>query len=176
VGQGQAEVATAQGSITVERNKEITVQGADNPEYQITEAPRQDGWDEWNKNRDKEILDANSWRYTDRYYTGAQDLDRYGQWVQDPDYDWCWTPRVDAGWVPYYDGRFTWEPYWGWTWVSYEPWGWAPYHYGRWFCRGEAWYWWPGPHGYGYRPAWASAGVIGASESDLALAPLAGWR
>jgi hypothetical protein len=159
VRQGQAEVATSQGSTTVDKNNMITVQGADNPEYQITQAPRQDGWDEWNKNRDKEILDASSWRYTDRYYTGAQDLDRYGHWVQDEDYDWCWTPYVNAGWVPYYDGRWTWEPYWGWTWVSYEPWGWAPYHYGRWFSRGGGWYWWPGQRGYGYRPAWGPAYV-----------------
>jgi hypothetical protein len=159
VRKGQAEVTTSQGSTTVDKNNMITVQGADNPEYQIAEAPRQDGWDEWNKNRDKEILGASSWRYTNQYYTGSQDLDRYGRWERVPDYDWCWTPNVNAGWVPYYDGRWTWEPFWGWTWVSSEPWGWAPYHYGRWFSRGGSWSWWPGQRGYGYYPTWAPAYV-----------------
>ena len=159
VRKGQAEVATPQGSTTLEKNKMITVQGAENPEYQIAKAGHRDDWDEWNKNRDKEILDASSWRYTDRYYTGAQDLDRYGRWEQVADYDWCWTPYVNAGWVPYYDGRWSWEPYWGWTWVSYEPWGWAPYHYGRWFSHGGGWSWWPGRRGHGFYPTWAPAYV-----------------
>jgi hypothetical protein len=159
VRKGQAEVATPQGSTPVEKNKMITVRGADNPEYQVAKATHGDEWDEWNQDRDKEIQGASSWRYANRYYTGAEDLDRHGRWVRDPDYDWCWTPYVDAGWVPYYDGRWAWEPYWGWTWVSYEPWGWAPYHYGRWFSRGGGWYWWPGYRGYGYFPAWAPAYV-----------------
>jgi len=39
-----------------------------------------DDWDRWNSDRDHIIRDANSWRHTNRYYTGAQDLDTYGQW------------------------------------------------------------------------------------------------
>jgi hypothetical protein len=74
-----------------------------------------------------------------------------------PDYGWCWTPQVDAGWVPYSAGYWGWEPYWGWTWISYEPWGWAPYHYGRWFMYGGRWAWWPA-RGFGaiWSPAYVS--------------------
>ena len=156
---GEAEISTPQGSTTLEKNQVIYVKGTDTPEYQIAKAAQKDEWDDWNRDRDRAIADAQSWSHTNRYYTGAQDLDRYGRWERVPDYDWCWTPNVNAGWVPYYDGRWTWEPFWGWTWVSYEPWGWAPYHYGRWFSHGGGWYWWPGQRGHGYYPTWAPAYV-----------------
>jgi len=156
---GRAEVSTAQGSATVEKNQAIYVRGTDNPEYQVANAEHNDEWDNWNRDRDNSIRDAQSWSHTNQYYTGANDLDRNGRWVNVPDYDWCWTPYVNAGWVPYRDGRWVWEPYYGWTWVSYEPWGWAPYHYGRWFMWNNAWCWWPGYVGRGYYPMWSPAWV-----------------
>jgi len=156
---GEAEVSTPQGSTIVKEGHIITVRGTENPEYQIAEAPRRDDWDKWNKERDQAIREARSWQYANHYYTGAQDLDRYGHWVYIPGYEWCWTPYVNLGWVPYRYGSWVWEPYWGWTWVSYEPWGWAPYHYGRWFWYDDYWYWWPGHHYYGYYPTWAPAYV-----------------
>jgi Family of unknown function (DUF6600)/FecR protein len=166
VRKGEAEVSTPQGSTHVARGQMITVHGADpNTQYQIADAPPNDSWDRWNSDRDNVIQDAQAWNHTDRYYTGAQDLDAYGRWTNVPDYGSVWIPTADPGWVPYRDGRWVWEPYWGWTWVSYEPWGWAPYHYGRWFLYGSSWAWWPGPvygYGYGYgryRPIWAPAYV-----------------
>jgi Family of unknown function (DUF6600)/FecR protein len=159
VREGEAEIATPQGSTSVGENKLITIEGTDQPEYQIANAPMRDDWDDWNRQRDSAISDPQSYRHTNQYYTGAQDLDRNGHWAQVPDYDWCWTPSVNAGWAPYRDGRWVWEPYWGWTWVSYEPWGWAPYHYGRWFLYSDSWYWWPGYSYYGYYPTWAPAYV-----------------
>jgi hypothetical protein len=156
---GEAEVSTPQGSTKVEKGHMITVRGTDNPEYQTAEAPGRDDWDKWNKERDHEISDARSWQYANHYYTGVNELDRHGHWVNVPGYDWCWTPYVNLGWVPYRDGSWVWEPYWGWTWVSYEPWGWAPYHYGRWLSYNDYWYWWPGHHYYGFYPTWAPAYV-----------------
>jgi hypothetical protein len=154
VRQGEAEVSTPQGSTKVEKGQVIHVQGTDSPEFQIDQAQAKDDWDKWNNDRDRQIADAQAWSHTDRYYTGASDLDAHGHWVDVPGYDWCWTPYVDLGWVPYRSGRWSWEPYWGWTWVSYEPWGWAPYHYGRWFFYGSSWCWWPGRGFYGARPLW----------------------
>jgi Family of unknown function (DUF6600)/FecR protein len=156
---GQAQISTPQGSTTVKAGDLITVEGTDNPQYRVTQAPALDAWDNWNRDRDNVILNAQSYTHTNRYYTGSQDLDRYGHWVDVPGYDWCWTPYVDAGWVPYRDGRWVWEPGWGWTWVSYESWGWAPYHYGRWFYYGSSWLWWPGYVGPAYYPVWAPAYV-----------------
>jgi hypothetical protein len=160
VREGEAEITTPQGSTTVKEGQQITVRGADAPEYKIADAPGKDDWDRWNKDRDHVIQEAEGWRRTNRYYTGVNDLDTYGHWVLVPGYGWVWAPYQNAGWAPYQSGRWVWEPYYGWTWVSYEPWGWAPYHYGRWFVQAGYWYWWPGPVVPRYRPVWAPAYVF----------------
>ncbi len=159
VRKGEAEASTSQGSVVVKKNQMIMVRGDSDPEYQLAKAPGKDGWDRWVEERDDVIDRAQSWRYANRYYTGAHDLDRYGRWVRVDGYDWVWSPSVDPYWAPYRSGRWVWEPYFGWTWVSHEPWGWAPYHYGRWFHHANAWYWWPGPVHHYYRPIWAPAYV-----------------
>jgi hypothetical protein len=154
VRQGSAEISTPQGNTHVDKGQMITVAGTDNPEYQTAPAPGKDDWDAWNNDRNGRINSAESWRKTNRYYTGAEDLDAYGRWSEVPDYGPVWVPAAGPGWAPYRDGRWVYEPYYGWTWVSYEPWGWAPYHYGRWFVYGGNWVWWPGPY-----PVWAPAYV-----------------
>ena len=158
---GSADVSTAQGSTHVESDQQITIEGTENAQYQTTEAPERDDWDKWNSDRNRQITSATSWGHTNRYYTGAQDLDPYGSWSSVPDYGSVWVPAQGPGWAPYRDGRWVWEPGYGWTWVSYEPWGWAPYHYGRWFVYGGSWCWWPGPVNAfpGYFPIWAPAYV-----------------
>ncbi|HKT10462.1 MAG TPA: DUF6600 domain-containing protein [Terriglobia bacterium] len=156
---GQAQISTPQGSTNVNAGQQITVEGAQNPQYQIVDARPPDNWDDWNRDRNGVINSAQSYDHVNRYYTGAQDLNASGRWTYVPGYDWCWTPYVDAGWVPYSNGRWVWEPFYGWTWVSYDPWGWAPYHYGRWFYYGSSWCWWPGAVTPFYRPLWAPAYV-----------------
>ncbi|MGH9435413.1 MAG: DUF6600 domain-containing protein, partial [Terriglobia bacterium] len=159
VRQGEAQVSTPQGSTNLDRGKTMVAEGASNPQYQITDATGKDEWDRWNDQRNGVIENAQNYQHDNQYYTGAADLDAYGTWRYVPGYDWCWTPAIDAGWVPYSVGRWVWEPYYGWTWVSAEPWGWAPYHYGRWFSYGGSWMWWPGPVTPFYRPIWAPAYV-----------------
>ena len=159
VRKGQVDISTPQGSTTVQQGQMITVEGTDNPQYQVNDAPGRDDWDEWNQKRDSQILQAQSWNHTNKYYTGTEDLDRYGHWTNAPGYGDVWTPDAGSDFVPYQDGRWVWQPYYGWTWVSYEPWGWAPYHYGRWFYYGDSWCWWPGPVGVAYYPLWSPAYV-----------------
>jgi hypothetical protein len=157
---GSADVSTPEGSTHVDNNQRITVEGAENAQYQISNGVGMDEWDQWNTDRDHTITSAASWQHTNPYYVGSQDLDPYGQWQTVPAYGSVWVPTgVAPGWAPYRDGRWVFEPYYGWTWVSYEPWGWAPYHYGRWFVYGGNWVWWPGPVYAGYRPIWAPAYV-----------------
>lgn len=161
VRQGQAQIATPQGSTEVNTGEMATIRGDSNSaQYKISSAPDRDDWDQWNSDRDHMIRNATSWRHTNRYYTGAEDLDANGTWQNVPDYGEVWEPNEPDDWAPYRDGNWTYEPYYGWTWVGYEPWGWAPYHYGRWFSYGGRWAWWPGPVGVGfYRPFWAPAYV-----------------
>lgn len=156
---GSADVTTPQGSAHVEAGQMITVQGTTNPQYQLSDARSKDDFDKWSTDRDKLIANAESWRYTNPYYTGTQDLDAYGQWASAPGYGNVWIPAQAPGWAPYSAGRWVWQPYYGWTWVSTEPWGWAPYHYGRWFVYGNSWAWWPGPVYASYYPVYAPAYV-----------------
>ncbi|HET7101264.1 MAG TPA: DUF6600 domain-containing protein [Terriglobia bacterium] len=156
---GQAQISTPQGSTNINAGQQITVEGSQNPQYQIVDARPLDAWDQWNRDRNNVIDQAQNYNHVNRYYTGAQDLNSSGRWTYVPGYDWCWTPYVNAGWVPYSNGRWVWEPFYGWTWVSYDSWGWAPYHYGRWFYYGSSWCWWPGAVTPYYRPLWAPAYV-----------------
>ncbi|MGA9811950.1 MAG: DUF6600 domain-containing protein [Terriglobales bacterium] len=162
VRKGSAQISTPQGSTQVEQGQMAIVRGVgDDTQYKLENAPSKDSWDSWNIERDHTILNAQSWKNTNRYYVGSEDLDTYGRWVTVPDYGPVWSPAAGPGWAPYRSGRWVWEPGFGWTWVSYEPWGWAPYHYGRWFVYNSSWVWWPGPaYGYPrYRPVWAPAYV-----------------
>jgi hypothetical protein len=157
---GEAEVTTPQGSTTVKEGELISIRGTDNPEYKVESAPPGDDWDRWNGDRDRSIENASSWQNTNHYYTGANDLDNNGRWINVPGYGQVWQPNNQGpDWAPYQDGRWVWEPGWGWTWASNEPWGWAPYHYGRWFYWNTGWVWWPGPVYPYYRPLWAPAYV-----------------
>jgi len=160
VRKGEAQIATPQGSTEVRAGEMATVRGDSNSaQYKISQAPDRDDWDRWNSDRDHMIQNASSWRHTNHYYTGAEDLDANGRWQNVPDYGDVWVPNEPEGWAPYRDGNWTYEPYYGWTWVGYEPWGWAPYHYGRWFWYGSSWAWWPGPAYGWYRPFWSPAYV-----------------
>src|SRR3984957_2753824 len=162
VRQGEAQISTPQGSTEIHNGDMATIRGdASSAQYKISAAPERDDWDRWNSDRDPMIRNAQSWHHTNRYYTGAEDLDANGRWQDVPDYGNVWVPNEPEGWAPYRDGNWTYEPYYGWTWVGYEPWGWAPYHYGRWFPYGASWAWWPGPlyGGSFYRPFWAPAYV-----------------
>jgi len=162
VRKGALQISTPQGSTRVDKGQSVTIRGTgDQTEYRVAEAPSKDNWDSWNNDRNSLIQRADAWGKTNRYYTGSEDLDAYGRWINVPDYGPVWTPAAAPGWAPYREGRWVWEPYYGWTWVSYEPWGWAPYHYGRWFVYNSAWVWWPGPvyAAPRYRPVWAPAYV-----------------
>lgn len=150
---GRAQVITSQGKTMLGLGQIIYVKGTAAPEYQMAPSVGKDDWDRWNDERDHNLVDAQAWQYTNRYYTGSADLDRYGDWVQVPGYGWCWTPYVEAGWAPYRQGRWVSDPYYAWMWVGYEPWGWAPYHYGRWLFSDGNWCWWPGA-AKGVRPVW----------------------
>ena len=143
---GEADIFTPRGSERLRAGRTMLARGSSSdPEYRIVAASGRDNWDRWNEDRDRFFSRTASYRYVDRSVYGADDLDAYGSWVYAPPYGWVWTPRVAAGWAPYYYGRWSWIDWYGWSWVSYDPWGWAPYHYGRWFYSSpHGWCWWPG--------------------------------
>jgi hypothetical protein len=88
---------------------------------------------------------AQTAQYVSPQQTGYQDLARYGQWDQAPQYGAVWYPQaVPANWAPYRYGHWAYVAPWGWTWVDDAPWGFTPFHYGRWVQVGHRWGWVPG--------------------------------
>lgn len=112
---------------------------------EITDIEGEDAFDAWCQDRDRRYTDSMASRYVPAGMVGAEDLDNYGSWVDEPDYGAVWFPaQVAAGWAPYRFGHWTWVEPWGWTWVDDAPWGFAPFHYGRWAYIRGAWGWLPG--------------------------------
>lgn len=183
---GQAEIEGPRGSERLDTGRTTLVRGnpAD-PEYQTTyEIPR-DELDDWSANRDNELLASQSYQHVSPNVPGADDLDRYGNWVPSQ-YGQVWAPQSPSpDWSPYSDGQWTWENYYGWTWVDSAPWGWAPYHYGRWFWNaGYGWCWWPGAFRahYIWSPAlvgffgWGSGFSFGFGFGGIGWVPLAPYE
>lgn len=140
-------VVTAGGkTYEVHAGERAEFNGAENPEYNISQSPGPDGLDKWAEERDLREDNSVSAKYVSRDVPGYSDLDDYGDWRDEPEYGHVWYPRhVDVGWAPYSVGYWNWVGPWGWSWVDTEPWGFAPFHYGRWNYFGGGWGWCPGP-------------------------------
>jgi len=100
----------------------------------------------------------------DDFYQG---LAPYGQWIEDPQFGYVWSPGEDNNFRPYYtNGHWLMTEY-GNTWISEYPWGWACFHYGRWtYDEYYGWLWIPGNY---WGPAWVSWRV---GEGFYGWAPL----
>jgi hypothetical protein len=117
---------------------------------------------------------AQTAQYVSPQQTGYQDLARYGQWDQAPEYGAVWYPQaVPANWAPYRYGHWAYVAPWGWTWVDDAPWGFTPFHYGRWVQVGPRWGWIPGARVARpvYAPALVSFFDLGGVGINLSL----GW-
>jgi hypothetical protein len=148
-------------------------------QYSITD-PLRDAFSSWNNGRDQvedRAMAGN--RYVSPEMTGADDLERHGEWIDTPEHGPVWTPRsVPPGWAPYRFGSWAWIGPWGWTWVDDAPWGFAPFHYGRWVWHRSAWCWSPGR--WVARPVYAPAlvawvGGPGVSVGVSVGGPPVGW-
>jgi hypothetical protein len=143
---GEGEITAGGQTYEIHAGEQAELNGVDNPEYHVGQAPAPDDLDRWATDRDLKEEHSESAKYVSRDVPGYSDLDDYGSWREEPDYGAVWYPRsVDVGWAPYSTGYWNWVGPWGWTWVDYAPWGFAPYHYGRWAFVGGAWGWCPGP-------------------------------
>ncbi len=136
--------------------------------------------DDWALERERLLNPQQSVRYVSPEMTGYQDLDRYGQWGNDPNYGAVWYPRATAAdWAPYRYGHWAYVRPWGWTWIDEQPWGFAPFHYGRWVRVHDRWGWCPGERVR--RPVYAPALVAFVGGSNFVVlssgrrAPAVGW-
>jgi hypothetical protein len=117
---------------------------------------------------------AQTAQYVSPQQTGYQDLARYGQWGQAPQYGAVWYPQsVPANWAPYRYGHWAYVAPWGWTWVDDAPWGFTPFHYGRWVQVGPRWGWVPGARAA--RPVYAPALVSFFDLGGVGINVSLGW-
>lgn len=144
--------------------------------------PANDDFEQWVRQDERNEVRYSTSRPISPEMTGAEDLDRNGQWDTHPEYGAVWYPTtVEAGWAPYRYGRWAWVRPWGWTWVDDAPWGFAPFHYGRWVSWRNRWVWAPGQ--YVRRPVYAPAMVawVGGSNASVSITlggratPAVGW-
>ncbi len=174
---GNARVEGAGTMLTARSGKRVEVRGDDI----FTALARRDDFDNWVSNRDRRDDGLVASRYVPADMTGYEDLDNYGNWVEDREYGTVWFPRaVPIGWAPYRDGRWVWISPWGWTWVDNSPWGYAPFHYGRWVVVSGRWCWTPG-RVIG-RAVWSPAlvGWVGGNNWSVSFGsghsgPAVGW-
>ena len=170
VRRGEAEVSSQRGTERLREGRML------DPDFQNVSARGRDSWDGWNDDRDRYLLGAQSTRYVSPDVFGAEDLDAYGRWDNDPSYGDVWTPVVSAGWSPYQNGQWVWQEFYGWTWVESSPWGWAPFHYGSWYRRaGFGWSWFPGRRSERtwWRPGMVAFIGFGDGFSNVGWVPLA---
>lgn len=174
---GTARVDAAGTTLTGRSGKRIEIRGDDI----FTGLAQRDPFDDWVTTRDRREEGLVASRYIPSDMTGYEDLDQYGNWVDNSEYGYLWFPRaVPVGWAPYRDGRWVWMAAWGWTWVDNSPWGYAPFHYGRWVVVGNRWCWAPGR--VVGRPVWSPAlvGWVGGNNWSVTFtggraAPAVGW-
>ncbi|WP_028103452.1 DUF6600 domain-containing protein [Pseudoduganella violaceinigra] len=174
---GNARVEGAGNILAARSGKRVEVRG----DEIVTAQAVRDSFDDWAAGRDRRDESLTASRYVPADMTGYEDLDNYGNWVEDREYGTVWFPRaVPSGWAPYRDGRWVWISSWGWTWVDNSPWGYAPFHYGRWVTVGGRWCWTPGR--IVGRPVWSPAlvGWVGGDSWSVNFhsggpAPALGW-
>ena len=117
--------------------------------------------------RDKQVVYDQQPQYLPAGMTGYEDLNGYGNWVNDGSYGQVWVPRsTPADWAPYRTGHWSYVKPWGWTWIDEQPWGFAPYHYGRWANSNNRWVWVPPQREE--RPVYAPALVAFVGGLELA--------
>ncbi|HSV34341.1 MAG TPA: FecR family protein, partial [Ramlibacter sp.] len=156
--------------------QQITFRARTLAQVMAQESPPQDHFDRWAAERNRREDQSVSARHVPREVVGYQQLDAYGQWMQDATHGPVWFPQgTVAHWAPYRHGRWEWISPWGWTWIDEAVWGFATSHYGRWALIDARWAWVPGR--IGLRPVYAPALVafVGGSTSAWTL-PIAAGR
>lgn len=178
-GEGLYEGPESALKVTAGQRADFWLDNNQRAQYSIGQL-RLDSFAAWASELDRYEAPSVSARYVSPEMTGAEDLDRYGRWEQDPDHGAVWLPReVPPGWAPYAQGHWAWVAPWGWSWVDDAPWGFAPFHYGRWVWARNTWCWTPGR--YVARPVYAPAlvGWVGGSGGGVSVTigggPAVGW-
>jgi hypothetical protein len=168
---GDAVVQDPSGTATVDKNKTMTFNLAQQTPPTIAKNVAEQPLDSWDHDAVQYHQSyANASAFGNSPYSyGVNDMNYYGGFVNG-----CggsmWRPYfTSAAWDPYSSGAWAYYPTAGYSWVSPYPWGWMPYHYGSWsFCQGIGWGWQPGGNWVGIpNNTIASAGSPGRTHPPL---------
>ena len=125
---GTAEVGTPAGQVRVADGQRVRFEGRD-AFASLTAPPAEDAFDAWVQSREQTLADEES-RYAQR--DSDEQLDRYGEWNDDPNYGRVWTPSYAyGGYDPFRYGSWQRVGF-GWSWIDSVPWGFYTSHSGRW--------------------------------------------
>ena len=145
---GDVQADSPGGTMRLTKGQTLLYRAAEADRVTLARNSEPDAWDRWVADRDEVLHSSRSAtsRYLDHPYGyGVADLYHYGSWRRSRQYGYVWQPYgINAGWSPYFHGRWVYVNGAGWTWLSYEPWGWAPYHHGSWALTTFGWAWIPG--------------------------------
>ena len=113
---GQVQVVTGAGQSVILRGGQ-GAQFASSGDVDVATVAPADDFDRWCAQRERRwTQNQGVTRYVSSDVVGAQDLDNYGDWSQDPDYGYVWYPTAVApDWGPYRYGRWLWVTPWGWS-------------------------------------------------------------
>jgi hypothetical protein len=141
---GSAEALTAGGPVRIAEGQRVRLEGRQALASLAT--PRAaDAFDDWVLEREVQHEDLAP--TTEQLATGYEyaELDRYGEWYDEPSYGRVWMPSYAyGGYDPFRYGH--WQHYgMGRTWVSSMPWGYHTFNSGRWAYLNhlDRWCWVP---------------------------------
>ncbi len=146
--EGRVRFATPNAELELREGQSARVPQMKSARFQLfREVPEMEA-DEWSRKRDVLHEASLSASHLPGVRFGAQDLDRFGSWLQTDDAGVVWKPKVLETWAPFQSGIWRWYDQLGYTWIAQEDWGWTPYHYGRWLQHSSlGWVWSPGNSG-----------------------------
>jgi hypothetical protein len=165
---GAAQIQALNGQVLAVRANEVAEVTGDgtSPQLRTIKTAPPPAPAHW-ASRDRQVV-YDAPQYLSSGVTGYEDLNAYGDWINDGGYGRVWVPRsVPSGWAPYRTGHWAYVQPWGWTWIDEQPWGFAPYHYGRWANRNNRWIWVPPQRDV--RPVYAPALVAFVGGTELAV-------
>ncbi len=170
VWEGSAEAYGERSEFSLLAGEAVRFYSGDLSDYEVFGLPRDDTFDRYCLDRDRQLSRSVALRYVDDDTAGFSSLDEYGSWRSVNSYGNVWFPTTVArDWAPYRDGRWVWQEPWGWTWVDNAPWGFAPSHYGRWAYVTNRWGWIPGPRNVRAVYAPALVAFVGGSNWSLSI-------
>ena len=106
---GQVQVVTSAGQSVILRGGQ-GAQFASGGDVDVATVAAADDFDRWCAQREQRWThNQGVAQYVSSDVVGAQELDNYGDWSQDPDYGYVWYPTaVAVDWAPYRYGRWLW--------------------------------------------------------------------